>query len=227
MVVDAAEVVGYAPLGEGSHVQSLGGAWLFDENVPVTLLIYGDDLENISKVFVSKDRGCQSREMLSIEAGNSTSNMLMVTGTLPAFTVAENYICSLNSGAMEDPVMHFTFILNKIGFQIPIYVRIIAAVFLLCLSGLFSGLNLGLMSLDLTSLRILIETGSEEEKGYAQQIEPIRRQGNFLLCTLLLGNVLVNNTLTILLDTLFGGLAAIIGATAGIVVMGRCRYVCV
>ena len=219
----AAEVVGYAPLGEGSHVQNAEGAWLFDENAAVTLLIYGAGLENVSKVFVSKDMGCQSREMLSIQEENSTSNMLMVTGILPAFTVSENYICSLNRGAEEDPVMHFTFILSNIGFQIPIYVRICAACFLLCLSGLFSGLNLGLMSLDLTSLRILIETGSEEEKGYAQQIEPIRRQGNFLLCTLLLGNVLVNNTLTILLDTLFGGLAAIIGATAGIVVMGKCK----
>ena len=71
---------------------------------------------------------------------------------------------------------------------------------------------------------------------------PIRAMGNFLLCSILLGNVLVilititiiilicmtlitkvNNTLTILLDTLTGGggLVAVIGATLGIVVFGE------
>ena len=219
----AANVVGYAPQGAGSHLQDATGTWIFAEKSLVSLLLYGEDLENISKVFVSKDEECQSREMLEILVENSTSNVLLVTGTLPAHSVDVNYICSLIKGAEEDPVSHFSFTLTKIGLQIPIYVRIIAAIFLLCLSGLFSGLNLGLMSLDLTSLRILIETGTEQEKKHAQQIEPIRRQGNFLLCTLLLGNVLVNNTLTIILDTLFGGLFAIIGATAGIVVMGTCE----
>jgi metal transporter CNNM len=92
---------------------------------------------------------------------------------------------------------------------------------LLILSGLFSGLNLGLMSLDITMLKILQTSGTKEEQGYANKIEPIRRHGNFLLCTLLLGNVLVNSSLTILLDTLFGGLFAVIGSTAGIVIMGE------
>ena len=52
---------------------------------------------------------------------------------------------------------------------------------------------------------------------------PVRALGNFLLCSLLLGNVLVNNSLTILLDTLTGGggLIAIIGSTMGIVVIGE------
>ena len=47
------------------------------------------------------------------------------------------------------------------------------------------------------------------------------RHGNYLLCSLLLGNVLVNNSLTILLDTLTSGLVAIIGSTLGIVIFGE------
>ena len=104
---------------------------------------------------------------------------------------------------------------------LPIWLMICAIVVLLCLSGLFSGLNLGLMALDQTELEIVKNTGSEKERVYANKIAPIRSHGNFLLCSLLLGNVLVNNTLTILLDTLTSGLVAVIGATMGIVVFGE------
>ena len=70
----------------------------------------------------------------------------------------------------------------------------------------FLGLNLGLMALDQTELKIVQNTGSQKEKDYANKIFPIRSKGNFLLCSLLLGNVLVNTSLTILLDTLTAGL---------------------
>ena len=42
---------------------------------------------------------------------------------------------------------------------------------LLCLSGLFSGLNLGLMSLDQTELKIVMSTGTDKEKSYAKVLE--------------------------------------------------------
>jgi len=105
----------------------------------------------------------------------------------------------------------------------PIWLMIILCCVLLCLSGLFSGLNLGLMSLDQTELKIVMNTGTDEEKRYANDILPVRSLGNFLLCSILLGNVLVNNTLTIFLDTLTGGggTVAVIGATLGIVVFGE------
>ena len=101
---------------------------------------------------------------------------------------------------------------------LPLWMMVCICVVLLCLSGLFSGLNLGLMSLDRTELKILINTGSNDEKSYANSILPVRKLGNFLLCSILLGNVLVNNTLTVLLDAVTGGggAVAVIGATLGI-----------
>jgi len=104
---------------------------------------------------------------------------------------------------------------------LPLYIQIIVICVLLCLSGLFSGLNLGLMALDKTELQIIEKCGKPDEKKYAKVISPLRKRGNFLLCTLLLGNVLVNNSLTILLDNITNGLVAVIAATAFIVVFGE------
>ena len=102
------------------------------------------------------------------------------------------------------------------------WLQILLILILLLFSGLFSGLNLGLMSLDQTELSIMENSGTPQEKQYAKTIRPVRKRGNFLLCTILLGNVLVNNTLAILLDDLTGsGMIAVVGATFGIVIFGE------
>ncbi|RHY23683.1 hypothetical protein DYB32_009089 [Aphanomyces invadans] len=85
--------------------------------------------------------------------------------------------------------------------------RIMCIVALVALSALFSGLTLGLMSLDKVGLEVVIGAGEDEhatEKEKAQadaakRIAPIRRDGNLLLTTLLLGNVAVNSLLSILM----------------------------
>ena len=106
--------------------------------------------------------------------------------------------------------------------HIPTWFKILAIVVCLILSGTFSGLNLGLMSLDQTELKIIINSGSERERGYAKAIHPVRKHGNFLLCSILLGNVLVNNSLTIMLDSMIGqGIWAVVGATIAIVIFGE------
>ncbi|XP_029371583.1 metal transporter CNNM4 isoform X2 [Echeneis naucrates] len=104
----------------------------------------------------------------------------------------------------------------------PLWLQAILISCLLVLSGMFSGLNLGLMALDPMELRIVQSCGTDKEKRYARKIEPIRSKGNYLLCSLLLGNVLVNTTLTILLDDLIGsGLGAVVASTVGIVIFGE------
>ncbi|XP_058230838.1 metal transporter CNNM4 isoform X2 [Hemibagrus wyckioides] len=105
---------------------------------------------------------------------------------------------------------------------LPLWLQVIVICCLLVLSGMFSGLNLGLMALDPMELRIVQSCGTDKEKKYARKIEPIRRKGNYLLCSLLLGNVLVNTTLTILLDDLIGsGIGAVVASTIGIVIFGE------
>ena len=77
------------------------------------------------------------------------------------------------------------------------------------------------MSLTPHDLIVIQEAGTDNDRKYAKKIYPVRKHGNFLLCTILLGNVLVNSTLTILLDTLISGALAVAGATFGIVIFGE------
>ena len=93
----------------------------------------------------------------------------------------------------------------------------VISIILVILSGLFSGLTLGLLSLDTHSLRRQARHGNAN----AKVIYPIRKRGNLLLTTLLLGNVAVNTTLSIYLGSIASGIVAGLIATALIVVFGE------
>ena len=98
----------------------------------------------------------------------------------------------------------------------------ISIVVLVMLSGLFSGLTLGLLGLDPMGLEIIIK-GSEDpvERSNAKKIYKLRKQGNLLLCTLLLGNVAVNSMLSILSADIFDGTAGFLISTFTIVIFGE------
>ena len=128
------------------------------------------------------------------------------------FVIELNSFVCLSRPALKIRVIHRA---------LPIWATILCLICLLLLSGLFSGLNLGLMSLTPHDLLVIQEAGTENDRKYAKRIYPVRKHGNFLLCTILLGNVLVNSTTTILLDTLISGAAAVAAATLAIVIFGE------
>lgn len=88
---------------------------------------------------------------------------------------------------------------------------------LVLLSGSFSGLTLGFFSLNLTSLERKMKLGDKR----AAKVFPVRKNGNLLLCTLLLGNVAVNSATAIFLGNIATGLIAGIVSTGLIVVFGE------
>ncbi|KAF8168562.1 hypothetical protein B0H34DRAFT_646383 [Crassisporium funariophilum] len=103
------------------------------------------------------------------------------------------------------------------------YYHLIVSVCLVLAGGVFAGLTLGLMGLDELHLRVLA-TSSEDlkEKRNAQKVMRLMGKGrHWVLVVLLLGNVIVNESLPIYLDTaLGGGFLAIAISTTAIVIFG-------
>ena len=89
----------------------------------------------------------------------------------------------------------------------------------LCLaqSALFSGLTLGFFGLS----RLRLEIEAERKNPSAIQILRIRKDGNFLLATLVWGNVSVNVLLTLLTDSILTGTSAFLFSTFAITLFGE------
>lgn len=90
-------------------------------------------------------------------------------------------------------------------------------IILLAFSAIFSGLTLGLMSLSAPELKRKMSLGDKN----ARKVYQIRKHGNLLLTTLLVGNVAINSTLSIFLGSIASGFAAGLTATGLIVIFGE------
>jgi len=77
------------------------------------------------------------------------------------------------------------------------------------------------MGLDTTGLEIVMSGDDEELSRAAAKIYPVRKNGNLLLCTLLLGNVAVNTLLGILMAEITGGTVGFLTSTGLIVIFGE------
>ncbi|KAJ6520542.1 hypothetical protein C8R45DRAFT_955523 [Mycena sanguinolenta] len=89
-------------------------------------------------------------------------------------------------------------------------------------SGVFAGLTLGYMSLDETQLNVLSMSGTPKQREYANKIKPIRKNGHLLLVTLLLANMITNETLPIVADpVLGGGVQSVVVSTVLIVIFSE------
>jgi metal transporter CNNM len=66
--------------------------------------------------------------------------------------------------------------------MLPLWVMIILIIVLQFLSGLFSGLNLGLMALDQTELQIVMNIGTEDDKRNARVSKGTVAQDFYAVC---------------------------------------------
>ncbi|QRG40784.1 hypothetical protein FDK38_005273 [Candidozyma auris] len=103
------------------------------------------------------------------------------------------------------------------------YANLFTSVFLVLAGGVFAGLTLGLMGQDEVYLKVIATSGDPSERKYARKVlRLIGRGKHWVLVTLLLSNVITNETLPIVLDRcLGGGWPAVVTSTASIVIFGE------
>lgn len=93
----------------------------------------------------------------------------------------------------------------------------IGIVFCITQSAMFSGLNLALLGISRLRLEVEASTGNKR----AQTILTVRKDFNFLLTTILWGNVSINVLLTLLSNSVMAGLSAFLFSTVLITFLGE------
>ncbi|XP_050392217.1 uncharacterized protein LOC126810901 [Patella vulgata] len=109
--------------------------------------------------------------------------------------------------------------LDYLDEQFWIYLSIYAG--LVIIAGLMSGLTMGLLSLDMMTLRILKESGTKMEKKYASRIIPLVSRHHLLLVTLLLANAGCVEAMPIFLDRISDPIIAICVSVSAVLIFGE------
>ena len=102
------------------------------------------------------------------------------------------------------------------------WVYLLGSVFLILFGGLMSGLTVGLMSLDVTTLSVIAATSeNKKERENARKIIPLLRKQHLLLVTLLLSNAMAMETLPLLLDRIVSAVVAIVVSVTAVLFFGE------
>ncbi|KAJ9608783.1 cell agglutination protein Mam3 [Cladophialophora chaetospira] len=104
-----------------------------------------------------------------------------------------------------------------------LWIYLSVAAVLVLLGGAFAGLTIALMGQDELYLQVIKDSGEGKERVHAEKVLNLLRKGkHWVLVTLLLSNVITNETLPIVLDrSLGGGWPAVLGSTVLIVIFGE------
>lgn len=105
---------------------------------------------------------------------------------------------------------------------VPRWILFLLALGCLVVAALVAGLTLGLMSLDMVGLEIMSQSHNPAEAEAARRIQPVRKQGNLLLVTLLLTNTVASELLPLVLETLYpGGPVALVVSVLSLMLFGE------
>uniref|UniRef100_A0AC35U8L7 CNNM transmembrane domain-containing protein n=1 Tax=Rhabditophanes sp. KR3021 TaxID=114890 RepID=A0AC35U8L7_9BILA len=235
MRVEPEAIVGVSDPAKNGVAGYIGsGISLVIPNIRVRVVLFGWWLDELEEVAFTSNENCSSSSIIiPVDDFTIMTSKRVVIETRFLEEKALYKICIKQKARSipNPPKMSYviiddthTFLSTNIPsrkYYLPFSLQIIIISIFLVLSGLFSGLNLGLMSLTPQELMLIQKSGSQTERKYAEAIIPIRKSGNLLLCSLLIGNVCVNSAISILMDDLTSGVVALIASSAGIVVFGE------
>ncbi|TSM28087.1 Metal transporter CNNM3 [Bagarius yarrelli] len=100
---------------------------------------------------------------------------------------------------------------------IPTWGLAVIIILALLICSLIRCLNLSLLWLDPLELYVLHSCGTEDERQLAKRLEPIRRRGNFLLCSLLFLCALGHSVLGVIFYRAFGSILPAVFTCAGLI----------
>lgn len=203
-----------------------------------TLILYGTSLENLNSVYFVQEemefgQDCTDKRFPFIFLiMKNSSSMAFLEYNKQGFLPMDKklYFCAgvkrvNETGSTNIVYIHqgssVAVIFSSPHSPLPLPAIIAFGVVLIILSGLFSGLNLGLMSISSRELKIIISTGTSSERENAKAVLPLRSLGNVLLCAILFGNTIVNSTTAILFENLTSGAVAVVLTTVIIVIFGE------
>ncbi|XP_076467286.1 uncharacterized protein LOC143298327 [Babylonia areolata] len=92
---------------------------------------------------------------------------------------------------------------------------------LVLFAGLMSGLTMGLLSLDPTTLTTMLQGGTERERRHARRILPLVKRHHLLLVTLLLANAAAVEAMPIFLDRVSDPVTAIVVSVTAVLIFGE------
>lgn len=119
------------------------------------------------------------------------------------------------NGTLYEPRIILTYLDKLFWIYLGIYVALVI------IAGIMSGLTMGLLSLDSTSLAVLSTGGKPKEQKYAKKILPLVNRHHLLLVTLLLANAVAVESMPLFLDKISDPVTAIVVSVTAVLLFGE------
>lgn len=205
------------------------GLSVFPSNEHVRFYIFGNNISENTNLGISKQMNCENTILSPLKlqiVANTKKYCAIISLTTPATEESllhkvRYYLCVKEDAS----IWKYPGVDDRIAFyvykpiSIPVAVNIILIIVCFLISSLMSGLNIGLMALDPHELTMLKNSGSKKEKKFAKAIYSVRRNGNYLLCSILITATLCNSVATVSIDSFVSSWVAVFVTTSVIVLL--------
>jgi ankyrin repeat/SOCS box protein 13/metal transporter CNNM len=92
---------------------------------------------------------------------------------------------------------------------------------LVLFAGLMAGLTIAILSIDMTSLKVLQAAGTEQNRRYAERIVPMVKRRHLILVTLVLANAASVEAMPIFMDRISDPITAVLVSSTAVLIFGE------